>query len=183
MGKGAGKGRGGSTDDEDERPAPGADDDEPSGSFVEKFLEKNFEALGRSVARYPLAYIAVSLVVRDALRPPWPPAHCGPGGLSAGRERVQITVIASTGRIWLEAESRADKQWVPDGAQALLDADYVSATWPSEQRFNLWIATCPDIAEDEPDPNCNLLTAARMQALFAVRNRAVLTQGAPGVPA
>jgi hypothetical protein len=36
MGKGAGKGRGGSTDDEDER----ADDDEPSGSFVEKFLEK-----------------------------------------------------------------------------------------------------------------------------------------------
>ena len=134
------------------------------------------------MARYPLAYIAVSLVVRDALRPPWPPAHCGPGGLSAGRERVQITVIASTGRIWLEAESRADKQWVPDGAQALLDADYVSATWPSEQRFNLWIATCPDIAEDEPDPNCNLLTAARMQALFAVRNRAVLTQGPRGFP-
>ena len=112
-------------------------------SGVELFLETNFETLGRSVARMPLVYIAVSLV---------------------------ITVIASSGRIWLEAESRADKQWVPDGAQALLDADYVSETWPSEQRFNLWIATCPDI-DGEPDPNCNMLTADRMQALFDVHNQ------------
>ena len=128
----------------------GKADDEKAGvsaeegnSGVELFLEENFEALGRSVARMPLVYIAASLV---------------------------ITVIASSGRIWLEAESRPNKQWVPDGAQALLDADYVAETWPSQQRFNLWIATCPDIEEGVPDPNCNLLTAAHQQALFAVHN-------------
>lgn len=41
-------------------------------------------------------------------------------------------------------ENRPEKQWVPAGAPALEQKDYVDATWPSTQRFNFWIAQCKD---------------------------------------
>ena len=118
------------------------EEEEGGANVIEATLEKTFEDLGRSVARYPLAFIGFSLA---------------------------LTTIFSLGTLALKDESRPDKQWVPEGSPALFHADYVSETWPSEQRFDLWIATCADI-DGEPDPNCNLFTARHMQALFAVHN-------------
>jgi hypothetical protein len=134
------------------RPAPGDDEEnagaeakgaapaqgeEESPNPIEAALESTFEELGRIVARQPWVFIAASLL---------------------------ITVVFGAGRSILKDENRANKQWVPDGALALEHSDYVAATWPSQQRFSMWIATCADVDE----ASCNMLTAARMKRLFAI---------------
>merc|ERR1719331_3268001 len=68
-----------------------------------------------------------------------------------------VCVAASSGRLVLESESRPEKQWIPDGALALDHMEYVKKAWPSQQRFNMWIAV--------DQGGGNVLTAAHMQRL------------------
>ena len=74
-----------------------ADAQVESSSGLEGFLEKNFEALCRSVARFTLAYIAASFV---------------------------ITIISSTRPVWLKLCRRANTQLVPGVAQPIADASH-----------------------------------------------------------
>ena len=108
-------------DTKEEQPGAISGGDEEQPNPIEAALEGAFEQLGRLVARMPLVFIGVSLL---------------------------ITIVFSAGRGMLKEESRPEKQWVPDGALALEHGDYVNGQWPSEQRFNLYIATC---ANDDKD--------------------------------
>ena len=87
-----------------------------SGTPWELAIEDFFEAVGVQVARQPWIFILVSVV---------------------------IVGIFGGGMAILKVEKRPDKQWVPEGAQALSDQDYITVEWPSQQRFNLIGATCP----------------------------------------
>ena len=55
---------------------------------------------------------------------------------------VLITCGLGYGFFIIDSESRPEKQWVPSGAVALDQKDYVDAQWPGSQRFAFWIATC-----------------------------------------
>ncbi len=68
------------------------EEEEGGANVIEATLEKTFEDLGRSVARYPLAFIGFSLA---------------------------LTTIFSLGTLALKDESRPDKQWVPEGSPSL----------------------------------------------------------------
>ena len=100
-------------------------------------LERGFERLGRAVARSPWLYTFGALIVMVGL---------------------------CSGFATLEAENRPDKQWVPEGAVALDHQDYVRANWPSNARWNSWIAQCAT-------PGCNMLDAAHLGALATAHER------------
>ena len=70
----------------------------------EHWLETKFAACGRLVARRPWTIAIASLLV---------------------------TVACASGFAKLQNETRPEKQWVPDGAEALRHKAYVDDTWPS----------------------------------------------------
>lgn len=98
-----------------------------------QFMEDGFEKIGFKVASNPWKTIGFSIF---------------------------ITMAFGYGFALLENETRAEKQWVPDGAVALDHKDYADAQWPSSQRFNIWVATCK---KDKPD--CNMMEAKYVKEL------------------
>jgi predicted RND superfamily exporter protein len=73
---------------------------------------------------------------------------------------VALLVVAGCGSGFarLEAESRPEKQWVPSGAPALEQKEYVDGTWSSTTRFNFFVAKCRQA-------NCNILDPEYLQRL------------------
>ena len=57
-----------------------------------------------------------------------------------------------------QSEARPDKQWVPAGSIALEHNEYVQKTWPSQQRWSFWTATCA-ASSLAPGEVCNVLQA------------------------
>lgn len=90
------------------------------------YLELAFEKLGRIVGTHPIKSLVLSFLVAAA---------CA-GGFPL-----------------LVNETRPEKQWVPAGSLALEHDEYVKSTWPSNARFNFFIATC----RDKPEESCNIL--------------------------
>ena len=86
----------------------------PSKDDDSPWTERAFEKLGQHIAKRPSVYIGVSLVV---------------------------CIVASAGRSQLESVGDSEN-WVPTGAVALDHQDYVDENYPSELRYNGWIATC-----------------------------------------
>ena len=53
-----------------------------------------------------------------------------------------------------ETENRPDAQWIAQGSPALVQNAFVKEKWPSNQRFNFFVAKC----KDKTKP-CNILEA------------------------
>jgi len=64
-------------------------------------------------------------------------------------------------------ETRPEKQWVPEGSDALFHKDYVDDSWPGQQRFNVWIATCKDVKQSD----CNILESKYLKSLAAIQTK------------
>lgn len=102
-------------------------------------MEKIFITMGMTVAIHPWKFIIASVLISL--------------GFASGFFTVLVT------------ENRPEKQWVPDGAPALEQKDYVDKTWPSEQRFNFWIAQCKKDKNAVPGTGCSLLEPKYIQRM------------------
>ena len=102
-------------------------------------MENIFIAMGMTVAIHPWKFIIASVLISL--------------GFASGFFTVLVT------------ENRPEKQWVPDGAPALEQKDYVDKTWPSEQRFNFWIAQCKKDKNAAPGEGCSLLEPKYIQRM------------------
>lgn len=111
----------------------------------EAFLESLFHQVGLAVAYNPWRCIVATIV---------------------------ITCAFGYGFSMLQTENRPDKLWIPSSAPALAHNDYVKVNWPSQQRFDLWIATC----KDKDTSTCNLLDPVYVKELSRLRNKVVRFQ-------
>eukprot|EP00928_Gymnodinium_smaydae_P068258 TRINITY_DN5133_c0_g2_i1.p1 TRINITY_DN5133_c0_g2~~TRINITY_DN5133_c0_g2_i1.p1 ORF type:complete len:1045 (+),score=84.01 TRINITY_DN5133_c0_g2_i1:58-3135(+) len=107
---------------------------------IEESMEGVFEAIGRVVGAHPIKSIAGSFLA---------------------------IVLCCGGIPFLINESRPEKQWVPAGSLALEHDLYNKGTWPSNARFNFFIATCKDTSADA----CNILEPKYVQRLHALTTR------------
>ena len=109
-------------------------------TVIERVLESFFEKVGRVVGTHPVKSLVGSVLFVVA---------CG-GGFSM-----------------LTNETRPEKQWVPTGAIALEHNDYVSQTYPSNSRFNLFSVTCNDVDTE----NCNIFDPKYLQRFHEINEK------------
>ena len=85
-------------------------------------------------------------------------------------ESINIVIahdnIVQTGFALIVNETRPEKQWVATGSPALEHNEYVKDTWPSNSRFNFFVATCAD----KDEGSCNVLEAKYIQRLSEIQN-------------
>ena len=102
------------------------------------FIEKGFENIGEKVGAKPCTSIFATLLV---------------------------CFLFAAGWAFGETESRPDQQWIAKGSPALVQQAFIKEAWPSNQRFNFFVAKC----KDKTKP-CNILEAKYVKRIWKVYN-------------
>lgn len=106
-------------------------------SHKDSYLDIAFERIGKVVVQRPWKFIAGSFL---------------------------LTAVCAAGNVNFVSESRAEKQWVPDGAPSLEHKAYVDEVWGDDLRFNSFIG----LPRQE---GANILDAEYVRELYALDNK------------